>query len=109
MKENLQMLYYGYSNWKHIYEFNAGESAIKDKVSDCTDEKKENINSDVLYPSLNGMDPDKYFNHPVHGNWQVDTFGKCMEVYGLLRAKKDILAESWWERAIKMSDAPKQE
>ena len=109
MKENLDMLYYGYSNWKHIYEFNAGESAAKDKVSDCTNEKKKNINSDVLYPNLDCRDPDKYFNHPVHGNWQVDTFAKCMEVYGLLRAKKDILAESWWERAIKMSDAPKQE
>ena len=47
MKENLQMLYYGYSNWKHIYEFNAGET--------------------------------------------------------------NYAAELWLERAIKMSDAPKQE
>jgi hypothetical protein len=36
----------------------------------------------------------------------IDTFAKAMEIYGLLRAKKDPRTESWWNLAMKMDDAP---
>ena len=48
-----------------------------------------------------------YVMHPVNGGpFKVDTFKKCMMIYGCMKAKDDPRADKWFDLAFKMKGTP---
>lgn len=64
----------------------------------CSDEDNE--------PEHIQLGPVTYFRHPFKGNFRVDNFKTAMEVYGLVSAQGSPMADSWYELAMQMPDAP---
>ena len=62
-----------------------------------SDDEEEETNEGVI----------TYFRHPVNGTMKIDTFAKCMEIYGLCKYRNSPDAQGWYDLAFKMKDAPK--
>lgn len=88
-------------------------------IADCCDKQltlptgtnveynNDSDNESDTYSSIpQPMHPITYVRHPFKGNFRVDSFKTAMEVYGLVAAQGDPWANSWYDLAFQMPDAP---
>ena len=81
--------------------------------------KHDHIDCFSLHPKCNGKsiydifieDIDEnsvvHTRHPLHGKYAVDSFKKCMELYGMSMASGDTqMASFWWSIGLRMNDIP---